>query len=53
LKRNTGARGLRSILESAMTDIMYEIPSRDDVLEVVITPECIKGEGKYSYVTKQ
>ena len=52
LERNTGARGLRSILESTMTDIMYEIPSRDDVLEVVITAECIKGEGKCNYVTK-
>ena len=39
LERHTGARGLRSILERAMTDIMYEIPSRDDVLSVEITPD--------------
>ena len=50
LERNTGARGLRSIMENAMTDIMYEIPSRHDVAEVVITPACIKGEGKSEYV---
>ncbi len=50
LERNTGARGLRSIMESAMTDIMYEIPSRSDVGEVVITPECIKKEGKSRYL---
>ena len=46
LERHTGARGLRSILEKAMTDIMYEVPSRDDILSVEITPECIRGTGK-------
>ena len=50
IERKTGARGLRSILEHIMTDIMYEIPSRHDVAEVVITPACIKGEGKSEYV---
>ena len=33
LKRNTGARGLRSIIEGTMRDIMFEIPSRNDVRE--------------------
>ena len=41
LKRGTGARGLRAVLEEVMTEIMYELPSRDDVSEVVITRECI------------
>ncbi|UCD23279.1 MAG: ATP-dependent Clp protease ATP-binding subunit ClpX [Gemmatimonadota bacterium] len=41
MKRGTGARGLRAILEESMTDIMFELPSRDDVREVVITKECI------------
>ncbi len=49
LERHTGARGLRSILEKAMTDIMYEVPSRDDILSVEITPECIRGTGKPVY----
>ena len=49
LERNTGARGLRSILEKAMTNIMYEVPSRDDILCVEITPECIRGTGKAIY----
>ena len=49
LERNTGARGLRSILESAMTEIMYEIPSRHDVAEVEINAACIKGTGKSLY----
>ncbi len=41
IERNTGARGLRSILEETMTDIMFDIPSRDDVAKVVITADCI------------
>jgi ATP-dependent Clp protease ATP-binding subunit ClpX len=41
LKRGTGARGLRAILESMMTDIMFDLPARDDVREVVITKECV------------
>ncbi len=45
LHRGTGARGLRAILETVMTDIMFDLPDRDDVREVVITKECI-AEGK-------
>ena len=41
LERKTGARGLRSILEGIMTNIMYEIPSRDDVKKCIITKETI------------
>ncbi len=43
LERKTGARGLRSILEGVMTDIMYEIPSREDVTACVITKETIEA----------
>jgi ATP-dependent Clp protease ATP-binding subunit ClpX len=41
LERGTGARGLRAVLEGIMRDVMFEIPSRDDVREVVITTECV------------
>lgn len=41
IKRKTGARGLRSILEKAMLETMYEMPGRQDLKEVVITEECI------------
>jgi ATP-dependent Clp protease ATP-binding subunit ClpX len=41
LKRKTGARGLRSILENAMLDVMYDIPSQDRVKEVVISEDVI------------
>jgi len=43
--RGGGARGLRAILEDVMTDIMFELPDRHDVREVVITKECI-SEGR-------
>ena len=42
LERGTGARGLRSIIEGIMRDLMFEIPSRTDVSEVVITSECVE-----------
>ncbi len=41
MKRKTGARGLRSILENAMLDVMYEIPSQDRVREIVFSEEVI------------
>ena len=41
LKRGTGARGLRAILEMMMTDLMFDLPSRDDVREIVITRESV------------
>ncbi len=42
INRNTGARGLKAILEGTMLDLMYEIPTREDVSKVVITPDVIK-----------
>ena len=46
LKRKTGARGLRGIMEDIMTDIMYEIPSRNDVEKCIITRETIEMKGR-------
>lgn len=45
IKRGTGARGLRAILETVMTDLMFDLPDRDDVREIVITADAIH-EGK-------
>ena len=53
LERNTGARGLRSIMESIMTDIMYDIPSRDDISEVRITAKCVKKLEDPVYIKKE
>jgi ATP-dependent Clp protease ATP-binding subunit ClpX len=41
IERGTGARGLRAVIENLMRDIMFDIPSRQDVREVVVTPECV------------
>jgi ATP-dependent Clp protease ATP-binding subunit ClpX len=46
VEQKTGARGLRSIMESIMMDIMYEIPSDDTVRECIITPEAATGEAE-------
>ena len=43
-RRGTGARGLRAVLERTMRDVMFEIPSRNDVREIVVTPECAMGK---------
>ncbi len=45
-ERNTGARGLRTILEDIMLDIMYEIPSDPTIEKVVITRECVEKKSK-------
>ncbi|XEC93212.1 ATP-dependent protease ATP-binding subunit ClpX [Paenibacillus tarimensis] len=42
IKRNTGARGLRAIIEGIMLDVMYEVPSRDDVTSCLITEKVIQ-----------
>ena len=52
-KRKSGARGLRSILEGVMLDLMYDIPSRDDVEECVINEEVIEQGAKPLLVLKQ
>lgn len=42
IERKTGARGLRSIIEEAMLDIMYEMPSRDDIEKCIITKDVVE-----------
>ncbi|MCY1627513.1 ATP-dependent Clp protease ATP-binding subunit ClpX [Staphylococcus pettenkoferi] len=44
IERKTGARGLRSIIEEALIDIMYDVPSSDGVVKVVITEQTITDE---------
>ena len=46
LERGTGARGLRAIMEELLVPLMYDIPDRDDVDEVVITAEVVLGEAE-------
>ena len=44
IERDTGARGLRSIIETCLLDIMFEVPSREDIKKVVIGEEVIRGQ---------
>lgn len=44
IERKTGARGLRSIIEGIMLDVMFELPSREDVQKCIITADTVRGE---------
>lgn len=44
LKRGTGARGLRSIIETSLINVMYEVPGRDDIQRVVVTADVINEQ---------
>lgn len=51
MKRNTGARGLRAIIEDIMLEVMYDVPSREDVSKVVITDEVVEKKDQPLIVT--
>ena len=53
IERKTGARGLRSILETVLLDTMYKIPSEDDVIKVVVDASVINGENEPLLVYEQ
>ncbi len=53
IRLKTGARGLRTIIEGLMTDVMYQIPSEEDVEEVILTKECLTSGAKPKVVYKQ
>ena len=52
LKRKTGARGLRSIVENVLTDVMYEVPTLGDVTEVVVDEHVINDSKQPTYIRK-
>ncbi len=51
LERNTGARGLRAILEECLLDVMYELPSRNDIIRCVVTKDTIEKGVEPTLVT--
>lgn len=51
MKRNTGARGLRAIIEDIMLEIMYDVPTRDDVSKAIITEEVVEKKEQPLLVT--
>ena len=46
MKRKTGARGLRTLIESLLLDTMYDLPSHDDIVKVVIDKNVVDAESK-------
>ena len=50
LKLNTGARGLRSVMEGIMTNVMFQTPSDDSIHAVVITPDAVEGKAEPSVI---
>ena len=50
ISRGTGARGLRSILEKLLNELMFELPSRDDVEKVLIDADLVAGTGEPTLV---
>ena len=52
-ERKTGARGLRAIMENVMQNVMYEVPSVDDIKECVITEQSVLGEEEPKLITKE
>lgn len=52
IEKKAGARGLRGVIENTIMDIMYEIPSRNDVAKVIITKEAVEGKSEPEIVLK-
>ena len=52
IERKTGARGLRSIIEGIMLDVMYDLPSRDDVQKCIITQDAVVHESEPKFILK-
>ncbi len=52
ISRGTGARGLRAILEETLLDVMFEVPSHDDIAQVIVTAELVNGEEPPVMVTR-
>ena len=52
IERKTGARGLRSIMEEIMSDVMYDAPSEKNLKKCIITKECVTDNAKPKLVTK-
>ena len=52
IEQKTGARGLRTILENLLLDVMFDIPSRNEIQEVLVTKEAIDDPSKLEYKKK-
>jgi len=52
LERHTGARGLRAIVEETLLDVMFEVPGRDEVAQVVVDADAIRGAGSVALIPR-
>ena len=52
LKRSAGARGLRAIIESVMRNVMYDVPSRSDVVKCIVTADAIRNHAEPKMIVK-
>ncbi len=52
-ERKTGARGLRAIMEELLVPIMYDLPDRDDVAEVIVDGDVARGEGEPKFIAAE
>ena len=50
IKHETGARGLRTVLESTLLDVMYELPDLKNVVECIIGIDCVAGDGEPEFI---
>jgi ATP-dependent Clp protease ATP-binding subunit ClpX len=53
IERKSGARGLRTILEKALVDVMYKLPDQEDLVECIITPNVIEGKEEPVYLYRK
>jgi ATP-dependent Clp protease ATP-binding subunit ClpX len=53
IRKKTGARGLRNSLEICLLPVMFELPSRDDVKEVIVSRDAVAGKEPAEYVLKE
>ena len=52
IEMKIGARGLRSVMESIMTDIMYTVPSEKDIEKIIVTADCVKNNTSPDVIRK-
>ena len=52
IKRGTGARGLRAIMEETLLSVMYEVPSKPEIAKVIITPQVVRKEEAPQLITR-
>ena len=52
IEMKIGARGLRSVMESVMTDIMYTVPSENDIEKIIVTADCVKNSTSPDVIRK-